>query len=150
MARRQRAQRPRLVLDPAADVEEVAGGQLEPRGQALAHLGGGAPQVAAGDARLDGDPPAPRLALDGGRAEGPLDPGELAEGDAGAVPAVDQQRAERREVAAPVVREPHDEVEAALPHPDLRDLLAGEADRAGRRPRPPGRGPPAPRPRGRR
>jgi len=57
-----------------------------------------------------------------------FDAGELAQGHAGAVPAVDQEGRESGESTPPTVREPHDEIEPALSHPDLRDLFPGETD----------------------
>ena len=81
------------------DAHEVAGGELE---------------VAAFDAGFDGDAAAAGFPADGARAEGLGDGGELVEGDAGAVVAVDEQGADGFHVVAGVVLQSHDEVVVAL------------------------------------
>ena len=55
-----------------AEIEEVAARQLQLRGQALADVGGGAAQIAAGHRRLDGDAAAcrPRAGSRRGRTSG--------------------------------------------------------------------------------
>ena len=54
--------------------------------------------------------------------------GELPERNLGAVVPIDEQRPDRVEVVAPVVAQPHDEIEAALADPDLGCLFADQAD----------------------
>ena len=117
-----------LALDPAADVHEVARRKSYRFAHPSPDFGRRAPEVPAGDARLDRDSPAARLPADGAWPECLLDVRELAERNSGAVVPVHEERPERGHVAAPVVLEPHDEVEAPLPEPHLRLLLADEPD----------------------
>ena len=76
---RQRARRARLALDPAAEVEEVAGRQLQLLGQDASDLRCGAAEIAPADRRLDRDAAGARLAPNRGGAERLRHVRELAE-----------------------------------------------------------------------
>ena len=121
----------RLTLDSPPQIEEIPRRQLQPLGQDLADLGGGAAQITPADGGLDGDSARPGLSPDGRRSECLRDVGQLAEGNLPAVMAVDQQRADGVEGVAPIVAEANDEIEPALTDPDLRLLFSHQADSHG-------------------
>ncbi len=138
---RQGAQGPRLALHPPADVEEVAGGQLRASPPAAR-----APRPPCRRDRGRRRSPRPRSA--GCPASRGWTPGRrparcVASWPRGmrvpSWPSI-SSAPDGVEVAPPLVRQPHHEVEPALPHPDLRHLLPrqphphGVDDVAGREP----------------
>src|SRR4029453_15492903 len=122
---KQCARCPLLALDAPADIEEVARRELEPLDRPL-DLRGCRAQSATGNAGLDGDPTASRLAPHRRRPERLFDPGHLAQRHLAAVVRVDEKGTHGGQVAAPVVLEAEDQVEALLSDPDLAELLPDE------------------------
>ena len=127
----QRPRRPCLALDTACEIEEVAAREPQLAGQTLANVRGSTAEIAPGDRSLDGDAPGSGFAPDRRRAERLGDLGELAQRNLGAIVPVDEKRADGVEVAAPIVAQLHDQVEAALAAPHLRPLLPDQADADG-------------------